>query len=616
MSDVSSEGARESVTGPQLGRMQMDLPGLLALTSEALYSEPEVAFRELAQNAQDAIRRRRMAAPDGASAPEGRLVICCEDVAGRRYVTFEDNGAGLSADEAREFLATIGRGQTGRALHDATADGADNLIGRFGVGLLAAFMVADRVEVESRRFDLGPEQGVRWVNEGQQTYRIEAWSRRDAGTSVRLRMRETMAHMGTEVAVRGALDRWARYLDVPMQFASGAVLRAGVLPWRDGDAPEHVRAALESAIALEWGEVRATARVRLVPFLHEGRRVELHGLAMFAEQRSVAGKRGTTCIVVRRMVVERENPTLLPAWAGMARAIVECGEFLPTASRESVKRDALHDAVAAAVESQLLDGLSRLRSEHPEQFRALLLTHRDSFLENAGRHPQVFDLVADDMLLHTTDGPLTVPQCLTRGDGVIRYYRDGGDLETVSVLAAGRGWVVIDARHPAAIAFLTMSVRRRACPAQLFDPRVQTRTVLSASAGMERLRAWATSPSVRVELTELDPPVLPALVVEDWDAYHRRRAQDALERPVATTVVRDLLGDLAAPQAHATSTILLLNVRSPLIQRLAEVTDEARCRAALAALVMQARLLGERRPRGPETIALYEQLSAALEVLV
>lgn len=616
MSEFFVETMRESVDGPQLGRMQMDLPGLLALTSEALYSEPEVAFRELAQNAQDAILRRRMATAEGVDVPEARLTIRCEELAGRRYVTFEDNGAGLSADEAREFLATIGRGQTGRVRREATADGADDLIGQFGVGLLAAFLVADRVEVESRRFDLGPERGVRWVNEGQQTYRIEAWPRQDAGTRVRLRVRETMAHMGTETAVRGALERWARYLDVPIHFAAGGVLRAGVLPWREVEAPDHVRTALESAVALEWGEVRATATVRLVPFLHEGRRVDLHGLVVFAEQRSATANRGRTCIVVRRMVVERENPTLLPAWASMARAIVECGELLPTASRESVKRDALHDAVVAAIESQLLNGLSRLRSEHPEQFRGLLRAHRDSFLEHAGRSPQLFDVVADDMQLHTTDGALTVPECLTRGDGVIRYYRDGGDLETVSVLAAGRGWVVIDARHPSAIAFLTMNVRRRACPAQLFDARLQTRAVLSASAGMERLRMWATSPTVRAELTELDPPVLPTLVVEDWDAYHRRRAQDALERPVATHVVRDLLVDLAGTGAAGASTVLLINVANPLIQRLAELGDEARCRAALATLIVQARLLGERRPRGPETIALYEQLSTALEVLV
>lgn len=348
-----------------IGRMQMDLPGLLALTSQALYSEPEIAFRELAQNAHDAIVRRRTTSEHPESCPPGTLVIRFEEAAGRRYITFDDNGAGLSADEAREFLATIGRGQTGQDRADTSRSDTGDLVGQFGVGLLAAFLVADRVEVESRRFDLPEDAGVRWVNEGKQTYRLERVERREAGTRVRLRAREDMAHLATEGAVRRALERWARYLDLRMLFPSGEGAGGGVLPWRHHEGSPALREGLEAALAADLGEARPSASVRLVPFEHEGRRVELHGLVVFRERASSGSAGGTAQVLVRRMTVERENRTLLPTWASMTLALIECADLSPTASREAVRRDALHDAVAAAIERQLLDGLRDLGRTDP-----------------------------------------------------------------------------------------------------------------------------------------------------------------------------------------------------------------------------------------------------------
>lgn len=596
--------------------MQMDLPGLLALTSEALYSEPEIAFRELAQNAHDAIRRRQLAAGEHHAAPAGRLNLRFEEGDGRRYVTFEDDGAGLSADEAREFLATIGRGQTGGLRRDDSHSDTADLIGQFGVGLLAAFLVADRVEVESRRFDLPPEDGVRWVNEGQQTYRLESWHGERAGTRVRLRMRTDAHHLGTEAAVRAALERWARYLDLPITFPTTGPLRAAALPWRDQHAHESVRAGLEFALAASWGEARPRALVRLRPFTHDGRHVELHGLVVFGERAAPGRTHGTTEVLIRRMVVERENRSLLPSWAGMARAMVECADLLPTASRESVRRDALHDAIAAAIEQQLLAALANLRMTQPEQHRELVQAHREAFLEHAGQHAALFECVADDLLVFTTDGPLTVDACLAQGDGMVRYYRDGGDLETVSVLAAGSGWVIIDARSSALLGFLTMYVRRRGVPAQLFDPRAQARTLVNASPALARLRQWAATDTLRVELADLQPAALPALVVEDWDAYHDRRAREAMSKPDTTNAVRDILGTLAPKTPVGPSTVLLLNASNPLVLRIAGHQDEQRARAALTTLVMQARLLGEKRPHGSETMSLYAQLSEALDGLL
>lgn len=602
---------------PHVGQMQMDLPGLLKLTSEALYSQPEVAYRELAQNAQDAIVRRRI--EEGAGAPAGRLDVRFEEHEGRRFVLFEDNGAGLSADEAREFLATIGRGQTreARATQQGRAEG-DALIGQFGVGLLAAFLVADHVDVHSRRFDAQAADGVRWVNEGQQTYELERKAKPTVGTTVRLRIRPDAAHLGTEPAVRGALYRWARYLDVPIHLPSG-LLYEGKLPWRRDALPADIRASLDRAFVAEWGESSPLAVVRFEPFEWRGQVIPLEGVAFVPSRAVGAVGAGTASVIIRRMIVARDNRSLLPAWATMVRAVIECAELEPTASREAIRGDELHDAVAQEIDRQLVEALTRMRDERPSDLALLVGSYREPLLASAAAKPALFEAVADAMQVHTTEGSRTLRQCLEQGDGVLRYYRDAGDLETVAVLAAAAGQLVIDARHPAVVDFIGAYVAARQVPAQLFDPRAQAgRGVPVSSAQLARLCEWARLPGVRVELTALHPPMLPALAVEDWDARHDNRVRETLDKPETSDVVRGLLSDLVAhrPIASVASTVLYLNVDNPLIQRLSELGDDVQARAAVRTIATQARLLAERRPTGRETLALYANLTEALETLV
>src|SRR5215510_16340171 len=152
-----------------------DVARLLHLIVHSVYSDKDVFLRELISNAADACERLRYEAiahpallGDDASP---RITISID--VDKRQLTVEDNGIGMSHDELIEALGTIARSGT-KAFLDRLAEGKDreeaSFIGQFGVGFYSAFMVADRVDVTSRR--AGTDEAFRWTSDGKGTFSI------------------------------------------------------------------------------------------------------------------------------------------------------------------------------------------------------------------------------------------------------------------------------------------------------------------------------------------------------------------------------------------------------------------------------------------------------------
>jgi len=143
---------------------QTEVKQLLDLMVHSLYSNKDIFLRELVSNASDALDRRRFAAlTDPELAPERDLEIVLETHSDPRRLSVRDNGIGMSRDELIQNLGTIARSGTrefAAKLREAAASSAPDLIGQFGVGFYASFMVAERVEVLTRR--AGEAAGHRW----------------------------------------------------------------------------------------------------------------------------------------------------------------------------------------------------------------------------------------------------------------------------------------------------------------------------------------------------------------------------------------------------------------------------------------------------------------------
>jgi molecular chaperone HtpG len=148
-------------------KMRTSFQGLVRLLAQSLYPEPDVFIRELLQNAHDSIQLRRIHDPE----PAGEIRIDVDERA--RTLSFSDNGTGMDRRDIEEFLSVIGSTGTGnRARELAARDVAVATIGQFGIGLLSAFVVAERIEVQTRK--PMATQAWRWVNHGGEDYELDA----------------------------------------------------------------------------------------------------------------------------------------------------------------------------------------------------------------------------------------------------------------------------------------------------------------------------------------------------------------------------------------------------------------------------------------------------------
>src|SRR5882757_7481901 len=155
---------------------EADVAKLLHMMVHSVYSEKEVFLRELISNAADACERLRYEAIANPGLlgedPSPRITIGID--ADKRQLTIEDNGIGMSRDEMVEALGTIARSGTKAFMErlQASKDGESaTLIGQFGVGFYSAFMVADKVDVLSRR--AGSTEAWRWSSDGKGSYTVE-----------------------------------------------------------------------------------------------------------------------------------------------------------------------------------------------------------------------------------------------------------------------------------------------------------------------------------------------------------------------------------------------------------------------------------------------------------
>ncbi len=169
---------------------QAETKQLLHLMINSVYSNRDIFLRELISNASDALDKRRLeiaAAPDLAEGlAEPCIRISRVESEGRKALALSDNGIGMNQGELKSYIGTIAKSGAREYLAAMEQKGeslqAEMLIGQFGVGFYSAFMVADRVDVVTRR--LGEEEAWRFSSTGDGAYTIEQDERAEAGTTV------------------------------------------------------------------------------------------------------------------------------------------------------------------------------------------------------------------------------------------------------------------------------------------------------------------------------------------------------------------------------------------------------------------------------------------------
>ena len=211
--------------GPETHGFQTEVRQLLQLMIHSLYSNKEIFLRELISNASDAadkLRFEALASPELLEDdPDLGIEIVVDEAA--NTIAVSDNGIGMSRDELIENLGTIARSGTAEFLQSMTGDEQKDasLIGQFGVGFYSAFIVADKVTVETRRAGLETDQAVRWDSDGQGEYTIEASEREQRGTCVTLHLKDDEKEFSTGFRIESLIQKYSDHIGFPVSLSAG-----------------------------------------------------------------------------------------------------------------------------------------------------------------------------------------------------------------------------------------------------------------------------------------------------------------------------------------------------------------------------------------------------------
>ncbi len=199
---------------------QAEVKQLLQLMIHSLYSNKEIFLRELISNASDAsdkLRFEGMTHPDWYG-DDTELSIKVGFDKPARTVTISDNGIGMSRDEVISNLGTIAKSGTKEFFSKLSGDQQKDaaLIGQFGVGFYSAFIVADRITVETRRADLSPAEGVRWESDGSGEFTVESIIRPERGTAITLHLREGEDDFLSSYQLKSIIRKYSDHISLPI----------------------------------------------------------------------------------------------------------------------------------------------------------------------------------------------------------------------------------------------------------------------------------------------------------------------------------------------------------------------------------------------------------------
>ena len=373
---------------------------LLHLMIHSLYSNKEIFLRELISNASDAADKLRFEALSNAELmeqdPDLRVQIDFDSE--NKKITISDNGIGMTRDEVITNLGTIAKSGTAQFLESLSGDQRKDsqLIGQFGVGFYSAFIVAEEVEVRTRKAGDAPENGTLWRSKGESEYSIEVIEKADRGTSVTLHLKSDEQEFAESFRLRSIVKRYADHLSLPVMmekqdFAAPeeggeeqesqdakvnaekvaeyeAVNDAKALwtrPRSEVDEDEykefykHVSHDFEDP--LEWSHNKVEGKLEYTSLLY------IPGRAPFDLWNRDAA-RGLK-LYVQRVFIMDDAEQFLPLYLRFMKGVVDSNDISLNVSREILQKDPAVDSMRSVLSKRVLDILDKLRKKDQDKYQ-------------------------------------------------------------------------------------------------------------------------------------------------------------------------------------------------------------------------------------------------------
>ena len=376
---MTESTAAGTAPAPEKHGFQAEVRELLRLMIHSLYSHREIFLRELISNASDAndkLRFLALAQPD-LLAGEAELKVWIDFDATQRTLSIRDNGIGMNREEAIAHLGTIAKSGTADFFKRLTGDQQKDsqLIGQFGVGFYSAFIVADEVEVYSRKAGEPAASGIRWASKADGEFTIEPSARDERGTMVVLHLKEEAKEFADGWRLRSLVRRYSDHIAFPvlMRKEGEASLdwesvNQGQALWtrprsdiKDEEYKEfYQHIAYDFAEPLAWSHNKVEGKREYTSLLY------VPGRAPFDLYQRDAS-RGLK-LYVRRVFIMDDAEQFLPMYLRFFRGVLDSNDLPLNVSRELLQKDAEVEAMRSALAKRALDLLARIAKDEPDKY--------------------------------------------------------------------------------------------------------------------------------------------------------------------------------------------------------------------------------------------------------
>lgn len=360
---------------------------LLHLMIHSLYSNKEIFLRELVSNASDACDKLRFEAlqNDGLYEGNSQLAVHIDFDADAKTVTIEDNGIGMNRDDVVNHLGTIAKSGTAEFLSQLSGDQAKDsqLIGQFGVGFYSAFIVADKVTVETRRAGEAAANATRWESAGEGDFTLETIEKADRGTRITLHLKDGEEEFADNFRLRSLIKKYSDHIAVPVflpQEVSSededgenkqvpeAVNEAKAL-WTvsKSDLKDEDYKEFYKHISHDWNEPLTWMHNRVEGKLDYTSLLYIPAKAPF-DMWNREATRGLK-LYVQRVFIMDDAEQFLPMYLRFVKGVLDSNDLSLNVSREILQQDKQVDSMRSALVKRVLDTLSKMAKKEPEQYQ-------------------------------------------------------------------------------------------------------------------------------------------------------------------------------------------------------------------------------------------------------
>ncbi|MDH3429268.1 MAG: molecular chaperone HtpG [Gammaproteobacteria bacterium] len=401
-----------TATGRETLGFQTEVRQLLQLMIHSLYSNKEIFLRELISNASDAadkLRFEALATPDLLSEdPDLRIRI--ESDKEQNTITVIDNGIGMSRDELVEHLGTIARSGTAEFLQQMTGDQKKDaqLIGQFGVGFYSAFIVADKVVVETRRAGLTVNDGVRWESDGAGEFTVENIERSERGTAVTLHLKKAESGFAEPIRIESLIRKYSDHIAFPVTLAGtekeqeAKLVNAATALWirprseiNDDEYREFYKhLSHDFADPLTWSHNRVEGKREYTSLLY----IPTNAPFDLWNREAPRGLK----LYVQRVFIMDDAEQFLPLYLRFVKGVVDSSDLPLNVSRELLQKDHKLTAMRGALTRRVLDMLGKMATKNPDDYSRFWAEFGQVLKEGVVEDPANKDKLAKLLRFSTT----------------------------------------------------------------------------------------------------------------------------------------------------------------------------------------------------------------------